>query len=419
MIFTSPMPFDAAVRRLESKTPVASLLTSAQWEELQLGVRDRAFFSARVNDIRTVASMQSGIRDALALDRGDGRAFTDRAHFISDMRSRLGAAPGDSGQLTDITSAKRLGLIYDFNTEDAIEYGRWLARQDPDILALFPCSELIRIESRMVPRGYKKGPGGRLIEVPEESWPARWQAAGGQFYEGRMVARKDDPIWSAISRFGRPWGPFDFGSGMGLGDVGRREAVRLGVISADTPPPAPQHLDFNHNLSASVPEAEPATLEGFKQIFGDQVDVSREGKIVWQGQWIARLYEAALSDPAVKWSVNLGVATPEAVTAAAAAGVDLQEARLIVTADDLRHIDARHGVGETSGDQRPVTSLDAQLIPHVWRTPDEVVAGDEPGTLVFSKDLLGRSVLVTYDRAAKKPRWGVKTLYIKKEEGTP
>lgn len=415
--FTSPLPFDLAVRRLESRTPVASRLNTQEWQAIGLGLRDRAFFSARVDDIRTVAALQSKIREALKLTRNG--AFMDRSKFIAEMRNFLGAAPGDTGELTDITSAKRLGLIYDFNIEDAMEHGRWLARQDPDILAMYPCSELIRVESRKVPRGFKRGPGGVLIEVPEESWEVRWVRAGGKLYNGRMIARKDDPIWVAISRFDRPWPPFDFMSGKGVADVSIDEAESLGVMQPDETPPSPQHLDFNHNLQASVPDADPATLEGFKEIFGDQVTVDRDGKIAWQGQRLARLYDAALSDPAIKWSLNLGRATPAAVMQAARHGVNLTDAELHITADDVRHIEKRHGaLTEARSDQRPVESIDVQLTPHVWREPDNVQLGEEPGTLVFEKELLGRSVLVTYDRAGKTARWGVSTLFIK-EKGTP
>jgi hypothetical protein len=419
MIATAPMPFDAAVRRLESKTPVASRLTTAEWEPIGLGLRDRAFFSARVEDIRTVAALQAKIRDALKLTRNG--AFMDRSKFIAEMRVFLGAQPGDTGKLTDITSAKRLGLIYDFNVEDAMEYGRWLARQDPDIRDAFPCSELVRVEDRKVPRGFRQGADGALIAVPEESWPTRWEAAGGFFTGARLVALKGDPIWEKISRFGRPWPPFDFMSGMGLVDVSRDEATRLGVIDADTPAPAPDHLDFNHNLQASVPDADEATLEGFKDIFGDQVDMNpRDGKVIWQGQRVARLYDAALADPAVKWSVDLGVAQPPAIAAAKAIGVDLAGARLQLTASDIRHIDKKHGENEPRPDQRAVTSLDVQLLPHVWREPDAVLAGDVPGSLVFEKELLGRSVLVAYDRAAKEPKWSARTLFIReKQKGTP
>ncbi|HEY1791559.1 MAG TPA: hypothetical protein VGG34_01460 [Opitutaceae bacterium] len=419
MIFTSPMPFGAAVQRLESKTPIAADLSSAEWSQMQLGILDRSFFSSRVNDIRTVAEMQSRISDALTLVRRDGGAFMDRSRFIADMRSYLGAASGDSGEITDLTSAGRLGLIYDFNVEDAMEYGRWMARQDPDILDAFPCNELVRIEHREVPRGYRRGAKGRLVEVPDESWPSRWAAAGGQFVGGRMIAAKDDPIWTKISRFGRPWPPFDFNSGMGLADISRKEAEQLGVIDPDAPAPKPQHLDFNHNLQSSIPDATPEVLSQLEKVFGDQIQADRDGKVVWQGQRLARLYSAALADSSVKWSLNLGEATPEAIAAASDLGVDLEGASLVIEADEIRHAENRHGAGnESRSDQRPLTSLDFQLVPHVWRNPDSVELGDKDGTLVFSKSLLGEAAIVTYDRQGKSGKWGFLTMYVKTKGGT-
>ena len=415
------MPFDAAVRRLESKTPVATRLNTAELQQLGVGVLDRAFFSARVDDIRTVAQMQAKIGEALSLARQPGGPFMGRDRFINDMRAILGATPGDSGALTDLTSAKRLGLIYDFNVEDAREYGRWLASQSLAIRDAFPCNELVRVEHREVPRGYKKGPSGKLIAVPEESWPVRWQNHGGQFYDGRMIALKDDPIWVAISRFGRPWPPFDFMSGMGLADISRDDAVALGVIGPDAPPPAAQAMDFNKNLEASVPEAEPAVLEGLKELFGEQVDVNpRNGKIIWQGQRVAKLYEAALADPEVKWTVPLGVVTDQARSLAAAAGVKLRpDAVLNLDADHIRKVFKDHGPTEPRGDQRPLTPLDFQLIPHVWRAPDAVEPGDTPGDLVFRRKLLGELVVVTWRPAPKSGAVRLQTMYVKKEGGTP
>ena len=49
----------------------------------------------------------------------------------------------------------------------------------------------------------------------------------------RLIARKDDEIWTRISRFGTPWPPFDFRSGMGVRDIRRDEAERLGVLKQD------------------------------------------------------------------------------------------------------------------------------------------------------------------------------------------
>lgn len=63
-------------------------------------------------------------------------------------------------------------------------------------------------------------------------WHAAWQSAGGQLHEGRMVARKDAPVWLALSDFGHPFPPFSFDRSMWTRDVERNEAERLGLLNA-------------------------------------------------------------------------------------------------------------------------------------------------------------------------------------------
>ncbi|ACB76700.1 hypothetical protein Oter_3423 [Opitutus terrae PB90-1] len=395
------MPLDEAVQRIESKTPIAAKLSSAEWQEVAVGLSDRAFFSAKVDDIRTVVTMQGNIQEALDLSSRDaGRAFMSRDKFVADMREQLGAKEGDTGRITDITSQRRLNLIYDFQVEDAMEHGRWLIGQDPESLAAAPCQELVRVESR----------------EEERNWKQIWQDAGGTLYDGRMIARKDDPIWTKISDFGRPWPPFKYGSGMGVEDIFYDEAIELRVMKPDDVV-QPTAKDFNAGLQAKIPDASPAVLEGFKQIFGDQVDVGRDGKITWQGDRIAKLYERAIADPAVKWSLDLGEATGETIAAAQQAGVDLTDAHLHLDADSIRHAHNLHGPTEARADQRPIMARDFKLVPHVWRSPDEVLPGKTPGTLELRKHVAGQVVAVVYDRAAHSPRWGLRTLYVKKEEG--
>lgn len=401
MSIASPDTFDLAIERLRSKSPIAARMSAADWASVELGLRDRAFFSANVESIATVAQMQVGIDKALA-QPGD-EAFMSKDRFIGTMREYLGAAPGDSRDLTDLTSGRRLGLIYDFQVEDAQEYGRWQASQDPDILDEFPCQELIRVSSRENPR----------------DWSARWADAGGQFFGGRMIARKDDPIWTRISRFGRPWPPFDFGSGMGIEDIDRDEAVTLGVIEPGEKV-APQEKSFNEGLEASLPIATENTLDAVRSIFGDQVDVTRDGKINWQGQRILNAYRSAMAEPTKSWTLSLGSASPELV----AARPEFAGASLSINTSDIRHIAVRHMENESDPSQRAVTALDLQLIPHVWRAPDSWELGDRPGTVLLKKSIIGQQVAVLYDkglfsRSSPSNTWGVKTLYVKKKGAKP
>lgn len=262
----APQPYPEALARAAGKTAVASQLSSAQWAEMPQALQDRAFLSARVDDLRVVSEMQARIEEALSFDPAGERAFMDRSKFVSEMREILGAPQGDSGLLTDISSRRRLELVYDWQKQDAVEYARWNASQDPDLLDSFPAQELLRVEAR----------------EEERDWTARWKNAGGpDLVGGRMVALKSHPVWTAISRFGRPWPPFDFGSGMGVEDIPREEAEQLGLIRPGEAPVS-QRESFNAALAASLPPATPALLEAFQELFGSSVAVV-DGLIQWKG----------------------------------------------------------------------------------------------------------------------------------------
>lgn len=256
-------PFAAAVAKLDSKSPVASALKSAEWEQVPLALRERAFFSAQVTNAETVAKLQGALAEALKLE---GDTFMDPSKFVAVMREHLGAEPGDTGELTDLASRRRLELIYRQNIESAQEYGRWQAGNDPYLLDAFPAQELIRVESREV----------------ERDWAKRWADAGGREVGGRMVALKNDPVWAKLSRFGTPWPPFDFNSGMGVEDIDRAEAEALGLIAAGDPAPTSPEVGFNKELEASVDGLSPDLAEALMQSMGGAAKLI-DGVIRWIG----------------------------------------------------------------------------------------------------------------------------------------
>lgn len=238
-------PLEEAVKRMDRKSPVAQALSHEEWAEVPLALRERAFWSANFARADMLQVMHDMIGERLSLERresvpGRGEVLVSRDNFIVEMRERLrtsGYLPpaGKEGSLQDMTSTGRLGLIYDFNTQQAQEFARWKAGQDEGALDAFPAQELFRAEDRVVPR----------------DWLARWAEAGGKLHDGRMIARKDDPIWMAISAFGTPFPPFDFNSGMDLRDIDRREAEELGVIAPGDEVTPPQ-VGFNDALEKSV-----------------------------------------------------------------------------------------------------------------------------------------------------------------------
>lgn len=486
-------PLPEAVAKLEAKSPVAAALTSAEWSGVPLALRERAFFSARVESERLLAEMQKRIGQALTLARvevGDGKtALMDRDSFIAEVRKLAEewgvqtAGSGAAGTVQDIRSARRLGLIFDTQMQQAQGYARYKAAHDPDVLESWPAQRLVREQPRRVPR----------------DWDRRWAEAGARVgWQGALqhpkVALKTSPIWAELSRFGVPWPPFDFQSGMGVEDVDAEEAERLGLRApqaapataakaeaeetapgaqarpqAEQPPsagdtprsaalpepvatppdggsattattgqapatrPAPEAIpDFNAHLEASVKGLPDASVARLKQTFGDQVQVDpRTGTMAWQGNLIGDLFrdveqvwQSGQPLHAEQWlprALNLGTSTPELRRQAAALDSpwvpDLTNAWLSLRAQDILHMLRRHGPGqEHRADQRPLSKLDVELIPHVWRNPDAVSLGDKPRSLKLEKELLGRYVLIEFNRVPGTNAWEANTLYIKKSQ---
>jgi len=227
-----------AVSRFEGRRAAPSTRTSAEWERVAPALREKCFFSARVNDAEVLGKMRELIGKAVdSSKRNPNEALVSQDKFISEMKSFLASRGYTMGgsKLTDITSRRRLGLIYDMNVQEAREYAHYVRVQDADALDMYPAQEFVRVESRRVPR---------------TDWPTRWRAAGGKIRGGRMVALKSDSVWTNLSRFGRPYPPFDYGSGMGVEDIDREEAIELGLLPADEP--ADEIPDFDIVLEAEV-----------------------------------------------------------------------------------------------------------------------------------------------------------------------
>lgn len=234
----SLVPDRAAVEKFEARKATPSSMSSAEWERVAPAIREKCFFSARVNDAETLGKMRELIGKAVdTAKRNPSEALVSQEKFISEMKSYLrgrGYAV-DGTALTDIASRRRLSLIYKMNYDEAREFAKYSRGQDSDALYMYPAQEFLRVEPRRVPR---------------TDWQTRWRAAGGKIYGGRMVALKSSPVWQNLSRFDRPYPPYDFGSGMGVEDVDRDEAIELGLLPKDEP--VDEIPDFDDALEAEV-----------------------------------------------------------------------------------------------------------------------------------------------------------------------
>ena len=205
-----------AQAKFSSRGAVVSPMGSSEWGSVPASLRQRAFFSSRLTDAKAITAMRDLIASELSSERGTDGVFANRGAFVAKIKDLLesrGYPMGGTG-LTDLTSNRRLSLIHRMAVEDAYGYARHASGQDADLLDAFPAQELFRAEDRRQPR----------------DWESRWTGAGGRLFGGRMIALKGDPVWTAISRFGTPWPPFDYNSGMDVRDVDRQEAEALGLI---------------------------------------------------------------------------------------------------------------------------------------------------------------------------------------------
>lgn len=267
MPFTSPIPFRQALDQLRRRRVALTRLGSAELAQLGQDVLRASFFSARTTEralldgykarVQTMLDPQQVRRADRVTPQNPQGLVTEgisEAEFRTQIKELLESIgyqpdPDASGTIKDLGSDARIELVIRTNVEMAANHGYWLQGQDSDLLIAYPAQELYRAEDRKEKR----------------SWIQRWRGAGGRVYagkspglplekgfsEGRLIARKDDPIWSQLGPFGNPYPPFDFNSGVDVRDVGRREAIALGVISA-TERVSPTPLRFAANLGEEL-----------------------------------------------------------------------------------------------------------------------------------------------------------------------
>lgn len=245
MNFDTPLPWTEALDALEAKGLLPTHLSSrAMREEFGTDLMQRSILSART----TKASLLEDYRGWFAKLLGGetniatARYEMQRALDALDYDATKGGFPGEevepaeSGSIRDLRSDARIDLVLQTNTRQVANFAFQQSGMSDSALYWFPAWELIRIYRREVPRGLKRTKGGALTEDPGQDWPSRWEQVGGNFYDGRMIALKDDPIWSAIGSSGNfddgldaSFPPFAFNSGFAWREVSRADCEQLGI----------------------------------------------------------------------------------------------------------------------------------------------------------------------------------------------
>jgi hypothetical protein len=225
-----PDALTTAARFLASRAPVATPLSAREIaEHVPQALRDASVFSARTVYVEHIDATQRDITRLL-----DAKA--NPAEIRARMKLRLAQLgyepdPDQRGGLQDLSSDARTNLIISMQEQRARGYAVWRSHQDDAVMTVWPAQELFRALARKAPR----------------DWQQRWNDAraslgGGTSATyadtdyGPFVALKNDPIWTAVSRFGTPYPPFDYQSGMRLRNVAASRARELGVLTADRKP---------------------------------------------------------------------------------------------------------------------------------------------------------------------------------------
>lgn len=270
MLFTKPIPFTEAIKSNQLKALLPTTLTSEQIAQLTPDIRRASFFSARVANTDFLQELKDKI-GAILTPKMDERGVNVGLNIpyarsqLRDFLTRISYQPeaGTAGTIQDLTTDQRLNLILQTQLDMAHGYGAWSEGQDEAILDAYPAQEFYRAEDRIEPR----------------DWPERWSAAGGEFFEGasdypdgRMIALKNDPIWTEISEFDLPYAPFDYNSGMDIRDVDRVEAQDLGLLTIDDVID-PEERNFGEDLKASVATFDPELIGNLLETLGDSYEV--------------------------------------------------------------------------------------------------------------------------------------------------
>lgn len=222
------------------KRAFPTTLKSRELEALsqaQPGIFDRATISAQVTNTELLDTINAQIErmvTGISSGAGDYSNPLTVKTAIRDLLQKINyqPVPGKEGTIEDLSTDKRIDLQVEMNADDARGYGYYTQGQDPDIIDEWPAQELFRQEDR----------------IEKRPWLNIWRSHGGKVFgtDGRMIALKGDPIWTSISRFGKPYPPFDFNSGMWVKDVRRDVAEEFGLIKPGQKV-EPQPRDFNQD----------------------------------------------------------------------------------------------------------------------------------------------------------------------------
>ena len=378
------------------------LVDTEGWSKVQAGLRDRAFWSSQVTQAKIAYTMRQNVADLVRGDKSPSEVRRDLRAYLDSIGYDAGE---NRGTIKDLMTKARLDVMMKTNADQAKGYASHLRATTAGAILAFPAYELIRVQQRKMPR----------------DWHARWiKAANSVGWEGvsrdtdRMIALKTSPVWAALSRFGNPFPPFDFNSGMGVRDVKKSVCREIGLLGPDEQPKIPEKPDFNGNLTAPVPfDNKSPEYRRLRKMFGDQIQFNEKTKEV---QWRSDLF-ADMFDKGNNFTIELGQSTntlldklPSSVPADFIRGKNLtvtqhwlDKKRQDKVTDHRIHFEAMPDHPEDI----PLKNGDVDMLPSIWRNPDREF--EDGGDLVLEVDAVDGGMFRAIIKPGERPR--LKTFY--------
>jgi hypothetical protein len=245
-----------------ARTDLPTSLGTSDLRKLGADILRQSIFSARMSNATAVQAVREAIQRILV--SVDGKSSDNLAEARLKLKyigralgydpakgfpGETGVEPAEAGSLRDLYSTDRINLV--LKTQETMCQGaaKNIWGNEPDALEQYPAWELVRVGAVEVPRGEKRTKHG-IVEVPEDAWDSdngRWVAAGRESGDedalrifkatGRMVARKDSPVWQALSAGAGGYTdnvdnagaePYAFNSLMGRVELSAQEFSELG-----------------------------------------------------------------------------------------------------------------------------------------------------------------------------------------------
>lgn len=257
-----------AAEFLRANTRVATVLSARDIEtHIPAAIRQVSVFSARTVYAHHLDETQKDVAELLEGKMG----ANEIRNKMQDRLEKLNYAPdpADRGGLRDLSSDARTNLIIDMQEQRSRGYAVWRSQQQDTTLKVWPANEMFRALARKVPRKWKERWNTARAALGEEGTSATYATSN----DGPFIALKNDAIWTSVSRFGSPWPPFDYQSGMRLKQVKASAARQAGVLKPGAPGPTPARDPMRQVEQASCAGMSEPLVSKWVSAFGDRARV--------------------------------------------------------------------------------------------------------------------------------------------------